>query len=760
MALLSSYLIIVTIAAIVAGLGCWFKKYLKNNDVFFAIFSVIIGLVFFFRYMSGDDAIEKIYKLESNLFDNKFENFLGLISVWFSYVAILMCMLSGFFRNKTTKRIMKFLVLPLAIINVGLLRFNIISILGNTKFSLRFILMSIEAGLVLAMSVLAFVYFFKERKDKEKNTVELPFKYNWFQKMFVSIGTFFKKYWFGIFIVLIVFTAVMPPYMVQGLFGHSNLIMPCNELKIPHRIVLYIGIILPFLIHFSLKDQDFKTRKFALMYICFGTLISFSLHHRFESFTTITDWPIHLCNTAMYIMPIVLMFNMKRFFYFTYFINVAGSFIAMMIPNTAGEANILSTSISLFYVNHYIAFFMPILFVSLGMFERPKMKQFIYSMIAFVFYYAFVLYINAWITGMHEIGEIAKTSDFFFTNSDFVAEKLGKWCENLRETTAVLKVGRVRLTFYPLYQLGFFIGYVLIGLLVWFIFEQGYQIADRGRDMKKREEKIRLDKIALMSELKGRSIMEPVKVDSTDKLILKNFSKRYGNSKHFAVKDASLEIHGGEIFGFLGPNGAGKSTIIKSVVGIQPITEGQIFVCGYDVDKQSVMAKQQIGFVPDHYALYEKLTGREYINYIADLYNVSKKDRDERIESLITRLELKSAFDNQIKTYSHGMKQKIAIISALVHDPKLWILDEPLTGLDPNSIMQVKECMKEHAAKGNIVFFSSHIIDVVEKICDRIGIIKKGQIQTCKTLKEIEKDGNTLENFYMNIINGEDNGKN
>ena len=198
----------------------------------------------------------------------------------------------------------------------------------------------------------------------------------------------------------------------------------------------------------------------------------------------------------------------------------------------------------------------------------------------------------------------------------------------------------------------------------------------------------------------------------------------------YAVKNANLEVNGGEIFGFLGPNGAGKSTIIKSIVGIQPITSGQIEVCGYDVDKQSVEAKRQIGFVPDHYALYEKLTGREYINYIADLYEVPIDIRKKRIDSFVKRFELENAFDNQMKTYSHGMKQKIAIMAALVHNPKIWILDEPLTGLDPNSIFQVKECMKEHARAGNIVFFSSHIIDVVERICDKIAIIKKGNIIT------------------------------
>lgn len=242
-------------------------------------------------------------------------------------------------------------------------------------------------------------------------------------------------------------------------------------------------------------------------------------------------------------------------------------------------------------------------------------------------------------------------------------------------------------------------------------------------------------------------------MENANKMILHNFTKIYGRSNVYAVKDANLEIVGGEIFGFLGPNGAGKSTIIKSIVGIQPITDGSIEVCGYDVDKQQVMAKRQIGFVPDHYALYEKLTGREYINYIADLYEVEQEERDKRINRYVEIFELQTAFDNQMKTYSHGMKQKIAIMAALVHNPKVWILDEPLTGLDPNSIFQVKECMKQHAKEGNIVFFSSHIIDVVEKICDRIGIIKKGQIQCVKTIKEIEESGTTLEDFYMDIIN-------
>ena len=242
-----------------------------------------------------------------------------------------------------------------------------------------------------------------------------------------------------------------------------------------------------------------------------------------------------------------------------------------------------------------------------------------------------------------------------------------------------------------------------------------------------------------------------MKEENKNKLVSENFTKRYGASRVYAVKDANLVINGGEIFGFLGPNGAGKSTIIKSIVGIQPITDGAISVCGYDVDKQSVMAKRQIGFVPDHYALYEKLTGREYINYVADLYGVSKEDRDKAIAKYVDLLQMTEAFDNQMQTYSHGMKQKISIISALVHNPKVWILDEPLIGLDPTSIYQVKECMKQHAKQGNIVFFSSHIIDVVERVCNKVAIIKKGHILDCQSVEDIEKNM-SLEEYYLKTI--------
>ena len=451
----------------------------------------------------------------------------------------------------------------------------------------------------------------------------------------------------------------------------------------------------------------------------------------------------------MYLFPICLIFKTKGLYYFTMFINIIGAFFAMLMPNTATSSGVLSTGVVLFWINHTIAFAIPALMVLLGIYERPKMKNFAYSMLWFAAYFALVLILNAIFTGISP----NNPTDFFFINSDFIAEKLGKGVENLRNILWTINVNNITLTFYPLYQALFFIIYVFIGFGMWFIFAWIFQIQDFYIALSEKNKKIKLDEMVLCAKYGVKEINKCMNKDSVNKLVISNVYKQYGNNKQYSAQNVSMEVNSGEIFGFLGPNGAGKSTIIKCIVGIQPATKGNIEINGYDIEKQPVMAKQQFGFVPDHYALYEKLTGREYVNYIADLYGVSKEDRDERLDKYVQMLDMTATFDNLIRTYSHGMKQKIAIMSALVHNPKLWILDEPLTGLDPTSIYQVKECMKEHAKNGNIVFFSSHIIDIVEKLCDRIAIIKNGQICAVTTLKEIQEQGITLEEFYLKIIN-------
>ena len=235
-------------------------------------------------------------------------------------------------------------------------------------------------------------------------------------------------------------------------------------------------------------------------------------------------------------------------------------------------------------------------------------------------------------------------------------------------------------------------------------------------------------------------------------LRINRFTKTYGNK--VAVDNLNLHIAPGEIFGFIGHNGAGKTTTLKACCGILQFDQGEITVCGHSIRKDPLACKQSLAYIPDNPDLYEFLTGLQYLSFVADIYGISKADRQAGIQKYGGLLGMTDDLSLPISQYSHGMKQKVTIMAALIHNPKVWILDEPLTGLDPNSIFQVKECMKQHAKEGNIVFFSSHIIDVVERICDRIAIIRKGQIQCVRSVEEIESEGTGLEKFYLDTIGG------
>lgn len=236
-------------------------------------------------------------------------------------------------------------------------------------------------------------------------------------------------------------------------------------------------------------------------------------------------------------------------------------------------------------------------------------------------------------------------------------------------------------------------------------------------------------------------------------LTITNLTKTYSKGTVKAVDKISLEVKAGEIFGFLGPNGAGKSTTIKCLTGILPFESGHINICGYDLLDNPIEAKKSIGYVPDSHIIYDKLTGNEYLNFISDMYDVSTTDRVERAEKLISLFNLKDAVNSPIKSYSHGMKQKISVIGALMHQPKIWVLDEPMTGLDPKSSYDLKLLMREHIDNGNTVFFSSHILEVVEKVCDRVAIIDKGKIISVCTIKELKekKEELSLEEFFLSI---------
>lgn len=241
---------------------------------------------------------------------------------------------------------------------------------------------------------------------------------------------------------------------------------------------------------------------------------------------------------------------------------------------------------------------------------------------------------------------------------------------------------------------------------------------------------------------------------------IEHLTKCYGNSDKKAVDDITLSIEGGEIFGFLGPNGAGKSTTIKCLTGILPFQEGSIKICGIDVKQNPVEAKKHIGFVPDEHNMYEGLSGLEYVNFIADIFGVDSLARKERIEKYAGIFKMQEALKSSISSYSHGMKQKISLIAALVHQPDIWVLDEPMTGLDPQSAFDLKQLMFEHVKEGKLVFFSSHVLEVVEKICTKVAIIDKGKLLTVCDMSELrDKRGDmSLEQLFLSLTNAVSEG--
>lgn len=236
---------------------------------------------------------------------------------------------------------------------------------------------------------------------------------------------------------------------------------------------------------------------------------------------------------------------------------------------------------------------------------------------------------------------------------------------------------------------------------------------------------------------------------------LKNISKTYGGGKVLAVDNLNLTVPPGEIFGFLGPNGAGKTTTIKIMTGILAPDTGEVELSGIDLLKEPLKAKRKFGYVPDTSEIFPRLSGLEFLNFVADVYEVPAKLREERIRPLLKLFSLEGAINDRIGSYSHGMKQKLLVIASLVHDPDIWILDEPMTGLDPESSFNLKKLMQDYAARGKTVFFSTHILEVAEKLCTTLGIIKKGKLIFTGTMDELKaqkQEDKSLEELFLELV--------
>lgn len=233
-------------------------------------------------------------------------------------------------------------------------------------------------------------------------------------------------------------------------------------------------------------------------------------------------------------------------------------------------------------------------------------------------------------------------------------------------------------------------------------------------------------------------------------LQIKNLTKQYKGGK-VAVSNLSLDIQAGDIYGFIGHNGAGKTTTIKAVVGIIDFDEGEIRIDGESIRNNPINCKKKIAYIPDNPDLYEHLTGIQYLNFVGDIFEVSARDREDKIRKYANDFEITSVLGDLISSYSHGMKQKLAIISALIHEPKLLILDEPFVGLDPKAAIILKNIMRRLCEQGSAIFFSTHVLDVAEKLCNKIAIIKNGKLIASGKTEELTK-GQSLEDVFMEVV--------
>ncbi len=232
-------------------------------------------------------------------------------------------------------------------------------------------------------------------------------------------------------------------------------------------------------------------------------------------------------------------------------------------------------------------------------------------------------------------------------------------------------------------------------------------------------------------------------------LKIEHLTKTYPGGK-VGVQDLTLEVKPGEIYGFIGHNGAGKTTTIKAVVGLHKFEQGTVTIDGVSVIDDPLRAKSITAYIPDNPELYDNLTGMQFLNFVADIFKVPKSERKGRIEKYADELEIRAALNNQVASYSHGMKQKLAIIAAFIHEPKLLVMDEPFVGLDPKAAFSVKQMMREFCDKGNAIFFSTHVLEVAEKLCDKIAIIKGGRLIASGTMEEV-KGNASLEEVFLEV---------
>ncbi len=729
---------------VLAGKVIKFKSKSIQADDFFRKSLAVILFAIFIPHLFGFERISRQNGLDGNgdpdnpllpgsiypLFSSPSLTVWIVILKWLTMMMIGVHILLPFFKKKEADDFSALFTPVLLVLNVIFLRPLSVSIIATVDFThwqtIIYCILLVWIGGMSGRQLFEFIY----------------------QKDFSHILPRLAKMCLYILCYLMAF---MPIYAAQVFFGLIG--DEAKSFTVIHRIYIYITALFPFAAYFIMRNRPLSDRKYFLVMLA---LSGFIQYFDIDRTLSITSLPLHLCNTAIVLMFFTYVFNLKGVFYFTYLVNVLGALFALLMPNTDSVWTSMNSMV--FYYNHIYAIVLPILGVSLKVFDRPNMKLMKKAIIAFTVYVLVAATLDGWFNNSaslqpNKVFDYYAAGhdkvDYFFLYSDFFVDKMS-WARPIKYNFIWrFQVGDTLMTYHYMYILTIWAIFVACMFVMWGFYGTIYKVGDAHQELLRRKRMMRVDKVQLLKELNGRSVKEPIHPEGAHMIKINHFTKRYAGSDRKAVDDLNLEIHEGEVFGFIGHNGAGKSTTIKSLVGIQTITEGSIEIQGYDIARQPLEAKLNIGYVSDNHAVYEKLTGREYVSYVAELYMVKEEDKNARIDKYTKMFHLEDAIDREIKSYSHGMKQKLMVISALIHNPKVWVLDEPLTGLDPTSSYQIKECMREHANEGNIVFFSSHVIEVVEKICDRVAIISGGKLCRVCTPNELKKEGYSLEELYL-----------
>lgn len=566
-----------------------------------------------------------------------------------------------------------------------------------------------------------------------------------------SFFHFSKKHiFYEVLLYLVVFLFSLSPLTLQVTFGHMTYRKFVFTRQ--HLFMLLAPFVLIFILTNVYINRTHEYKKFLLFTVSLAVIYSvYSVLNKSEIFTA--KFAFSPFKWLLLALPFIFLFELKRAMSIFTMFSTGVPLLFVFFLQLKENGSFFSLENMLTYLPALYLIVLSALTYTLRFFEMPSVKDLIIALVFFTLFFVVTAVILRIVDGLYSDNKtVQEHVDFFYINRRNIVDhaKFKTFLGNLRSKYRAVTIKGKTVTF-PLTYL--FITWAICTITTLTVSQIFLQIQKSCISFRFVVHKLKKDRQIGVVKI-GKITPELKKeLDMKDSLVkVQNFSKKYANNDFYSVKDVSFEISGGKIVGFVGHNGAGKSTLIKSLVGIQTITEGTISICGYNIEKNPTEAKYSLGYVSDNHALYEELTGREYITFVAKLFNVPKEVIKTKLIELTDFFQITYAIDRQIRTYSHGMKQKISVISSLIHEPKVWVLDEPLTGLDPTSAYQLKEAIKMHAKKGNIVIFSSHIIEVVENICDEVVIIKRGQMVINEKVSELKAKYGNLEQMYIKLI--------